>query len=153
MRRLIELLTLRPLFEETSRSKLIEQVLHREPTPSRKVNARIPRDLEVIGLKCLNKEPSCRYGSLEELAAELRRFLAGETIRARPVGVLERGWRWCRRLTPATRSSGRNRSGDIDRVNFAQSSPTFHRASLALPTMFRTVSLRRCTQRRGAPSP
>ena len=94
---LYELLTLRPLFDETSRHKLVELVLHQEPMPPRRVDARIPRDLEVICLKCLNKEPSGRYGSLSELAAELRRFLAGETIRARPVGVLGRGWRWCRR--------------------------------------------------------
>lgn len=101
---LYELLTLRPLFEETSRPKLVEQVRHREPTPLRKVDARIPRDLEVICLKCLNKEPSGRYGSLSELAAELHRFLAGETIRARPAGMLRRGWRWCRR-NPAVAGS------------------------------------------------
>jgi len=101
---LYELLTLRPLFEELSRPRLLEQVRHKEPTPPRKVDARIPRDLEVICLKCLNKEPTGRYGSLAELAAELRRFLAGETIRARPVGMLGRGWRWCRR-NPAVAGS------------------------------------------------
>ncbi len=94
---LYELLTLKAPFEGASRERLIERVLHQEPIPPRKRDARIPRDLEVICLKCLSKEPAHRYRDATELAAELRRFLAGEPIRARRVSALERGWRWCRR--------------------------------------------------------
>ena len=94
---LYELLTLKPPFEDASRRRLIERVLHQEPIPPRKQDVRIPRDLEVICLKCLSKEPAHRYGGAAELAQELSRFLAGKPIRARRVSTIERGWRWCRR--------------------------------------------------------
>jgi serine/threonine-protein kinase len=93
---LYELLTGELPFRGNTRM-LLHQVMHDEPKPPRRLNDRIPRDLETICLKCLEKEPARRYDAAAELAEDLRRFEAGETIRARPVGRPERLWRWCRR--------------------------------------------------------
>jgi tRNA A-37 threonylcarbamoyl transferase component Bud32 len=76
---------------------LLHQVLHDEPRPPRQLNDKIPRDLETVCLKAMAKEPGRRYQTAGELAADLRRFLAGEPVRARRVGSLGRAWRWVRR--------------------------------------------------------
>src|SRR5205807_1484265 len=68
-----------------------------EPRPPRQLNDAVPRDLETICLKAMAKEPHRRYQTAAELAADLRRWLHGEPIVARPAGRLEKGWRWCRR--------------------------------------------------------
>src|SRR5262249_28927918 len=94
---LYELLTLRPAFADANRARLIERVTHEEPPRPRQLDAHIPRDLETIVLKAMAKEPGDRYATAEELAEDLRRFLADRPIRARRTSTLERAWRWCRR--------------------------------------------------------
>jgi WD40 repeat protein len=80
-----------------SRAMMVHQVLHEEPKPPRQVNDKIPRDLETICLKAMAKEPNRRYATAGDLASDLRRFLRGEPIMARPAGHVECLWRWCKR--------------------------------------------------------
>jgi len=68
-----------------------------EPVPPRQRNPSVPRDLEVICLKCLSKEPDQRYGSAEAVAEDLERWLGGEPIHARPIGRVERVGKWAKR--------------------------------------------------------
>ncbi|MFL5359127.1 serine/threonine protein kinase [Archangium sp.] len=94
---LYELLTGRPPFQANGIFELLKQVQEAEPLPPSMLAPRISRDLETICLKCLEKEPTRRYGSAEELADELRRYLEGREIEARPRGMLGRAWMWCLR--------------------------------------------------------
>ena len=80
---------------------LLHQVLHDDPKPPRALNDRVPRDLETVCLKAMAREPARRYQTAGELAADLRRFLAGQSVAARPVGRIERAWRWARRKPAA----------------------------------------------------
>jgi serine/threonine-protein kinase len=91
------LLTGRPPFVAATAVDTVMQVLNDEPIPPSRLQAKTPRDLETIALKCLQKDPSRRYDNAAELADDLQRFLSGEPIKARPIGIVERGWRWCRR--------------------------------------------------------
>jgi tRNA A-37 threonylcarbamoyl transferase component Bud32/tetratricopeptide (TPR) repeat protein len=76
---------------------VLQQVLDEDPRPPRGLNDKIPRELETITLKCLAKETGQRYQTATELSAELRRWLEGVPIHARPTGRLARSWRWARR--------------------------------------------------------
>ncbi len=94
---LYQALTGRPPFRADSPVETMRQVVENEPVPPRLLNAAVPRDLETICLRCLEKEPRRRFGTALELAQELGRFLRDEPIRSRPAGSVEKGWRWCRR--------------------------------------------------------
>ncbi|MFI5456287.1 MAG: protein kinase [Isosphaerales bacterium] len=94
---LYALLTGHAPFRGESVADTLLQVRERSPEPIRISNAKVPRDLETICVRCLEREPRRRYASADAVAEELERWLSGEPITARPVGKLERGWMWCQR--------------------------------------------------------
>jgi WD40 repeat protein/tRNA A-37 threonylcarbamoyl transferase component Bud32/Flp pilus assembly protein TadD len=91
---LYALLTGRAPFRGGSAMETLQAVRERAPEPPTKRNRNVPRDLEIICLKCLEEDPHRRYASADALAQDLRRWLAGEPITARPIGSIERLWRW-----------------------------------------------------------
>jgi hypothetical protein len=94
---LYEAVTGRPPFQAPSTLEVMNQVAELEPVPLSRLFPGVPRDLEVICLKCLEKDPARRYPGAGALADDLRRFLDGRPIQARRVAALERAWRWAKR--------------------------------------------------------
>ena len=97
---LYELLTLAPPFEAETRDKLLQQIVLKEPRPPRARSRRMPIDLDTITTKALEKDVSRRYQSAHDMAEDLRRFLAGEPISARPVGLITRAVKRLKRDRP-----------------------------------------------------
>jgi hypothetical protein len=94
---LYELATGQPIFAATSAHEVLSQILNTEPRAPRQLTPDLPRDFETIILKCLAKEPALRYASAQALADDLRAFLEGRAISARPPSVPERVVRWARK--------------------------------------------------------
>ncbi|MEM8670077.1 MAG: bifunctional serine/threonine-protein kinase/formylglycine-generating enzyme family protein [Planctomycetota bacterium] len=91
------LITGRPPFQAARAIDTVVQVLEQEPVAPRVQNPSIPKDLNTICLKCLEKDSAKRYDSAESLAEDLRRWISGEPIHARPITQAEKVWKWCRR--------------------------------------------------------
>src|SRR5262249_10652180 len=98
---LYECLTGRPPFRAATTAETLLQVIGSEPVPPTRLTPGVPRDLETVCLKCLEKEPARRYATALDRAEDLRRSREGEPVRARPAGRLERLTKWARRRPAA----------------------------------------------------
>jgi tetratricopeptide (TPR) repeat protein len=102
---LYELLTLRPPFTAKGRDQLLALVIQKDPLPPRSIDPTVPRDLETVCLKCLEKDPDSRYSTAKELADDLRRFVNRFVILAKRTGPMARAKKWAKR-NPALSAAG-----------------------------------------------
>lgn len=103
---LYHLLSGRPPFQAATALTTMRQVIEKDPVPLQELNSAVDKDLETICMKCLEKEPNRRYASAGDMADELKRYLNGQPILARPLGPASRFWRWCRRNPVVSSLSG-----------------------------------------------
>ncbi|MBN1835032.1 MAG: serine/threonine protein kinase, partial [Spirochaetales bacterium] len=101
-----EVITGRPPFKGRDHQDTLSQIIERDPVEPRKLNSRVPRELETVVLKCLRKDPADRYGTAEALAQDLRRFVRGDPVEARPESRLKRSSRRLRRHRIAVLAAG-----------------------------------------------
>lgn len=94
----------RPPFQAASAMEVLRQVVDDVPVAPRSLNKEVDADLDTLCLKCLEKQPEHRFTTAGEFSAELTRYLNGEPILSRPVGIVSRGVRWCRRKPAVARS-------------------------------------------------
>nr|MCU0710246.1 serine/threonine protein kinase [Pirellula sp.] len=94
---LYEMLTGRPPFQAANIQEVLQKIGESEPVSPRLIRRSIPRDLETICLKCMQKNPSNRYQTAADFAEDLQRFLSDRPIQARPVSPIETAWRLCKR--------------------------------------------------------
>jgi tetratricopeptide (TPR) repeat protein len=99
---LYELLTLQPVFAGSERQELLRQIAFEEPRSPRRHQKAVPRELEIIVLKALEKNPAQRYGTAQEMGDDLERFLKDEPIRARRPNLVQRTRKWTQRHKAAT---------------------------------------------------
>ena len=123
---LYEMMTGRPPFRAETPLETVLKVLHEDPVAPTRLRPGVPRDLETICLKCLEKTPQRRYPSALELADDLGRFLDFEPVKARPVAAPERAWRWCRRKTSLALALGVAATGIVAAVALSISLAVYH---------------------------
>lgn len=103
---LYELLALQPAFGETDRAELLKQIAFTDPLPLRKIDRRIPAELETIVLKAMAKNPSDRYETSEQLADDLRAYLDSRPIKAKPPSLSDHIAKWSHRHKSLMRVAG-----------------------------------------------
>jgi tetratricopeptide (TPR) repeat protein len=131
---LYELATLRPAIEGIDRRDLLRRIADEEPLSAHKINPSIPRELETILLKAMNKEATSRYATAKELAEDMRRFLEDRPIKARRPSAMERAAKWARRHTAL--------------VGATMTGLALATAGLAAATVFAASAYRRESQQR-----